>query len=239
MIINTLILAFATGIMGSFGHCLGMCSGIVAIYSARQPALATTAGIRPSIFTRIRMLLPLQIGRIITYTFLGAVIGVAGSLLDQAGGLVGWQGLFSVIVGVAMILIVLSLMRVLPPIEFVFFSITGGASPMKRMRGLFNQHNFVATLGLGSLWGLLPCGLVFAMLVLAAGVHTWWGGGLTMLTFGMGTLPTLLGFGLAANLINPKLRGRMQFFAGCLILCSCSSPSCEVSPLQISSLHLL
>jgi sulfite exporter TauE/SafE len=39
-----------------------------------------------------------------------------------------------------------------------------------------------------------------------------------MLTFGLGTIPTLLGFGLAANLLSPKLRGRMQFFAGLLIL---------------------
>lgn len=218
MITNTLVLAFVTGLISSFGHCLGMCGGIVAIYAARQPALVTTGDTRPSLLARIGTLTPLHAGRLMTYTFLGALIGLAGSLLEQAGGLVGWQGIFSIIVGIAMIAIALSLMGVLPPIEVALASITGGASPMKRMRGLFGRRSLAATLGLGILWGFLPCGLVFAMLVVAAGTQTVWGGALTMLTFGLGTVPTLLGFGLAANLLSPQLRGRLQFFAAILIL---------------------
>jgi len=218
MIINNLVLAFVTGLISSFGHCLGMCGGIVAIYSARQPVLVTTGDTRPSILARIGTLSPLHIGRITTYTFLGALIGLAGSLLEQVGGLVGWQGIFSIIVGVAMIAIALSLMGVLPPIEVALASITGGASPMKRMRGLFGRRSLAATLGLGILWGFLPCGLVFAMLVVAASTRTLWGGALTMLAFGLGTVPTLLGFGLAANLLSPQLRGRLQLVAGLLIL---------------------
>jgi sulfite exporter TauE/SafE len=97
-------------------------------------------------------------------------------------------------------------------------SLTKGSSPMGRMRGLFGKHSLLSTLALGMLWGLLPCGLVFAMLVLAARTQTVWGGGLTMLAFGLGTIPTLLGFGLAANLLSPKLRGRLQVFAALLIM---------------------
>lgn len=218
MIASTLVLAFVTGVISSFGHCLGMCGGLVAIYSARQPALATTGGHRPSLLTRVRLLMPLHAGRILTYTFLGALIGLAGSLLGQVGGLVGWQGAFSIGVGLVMILLALSLMGVLPPIEIAVASLTGGASPMKHMRGRFGQRSLWATLSLGILWGFLPCGLVFAMLVIAAATQTWWGGALTMLTFGLGTIPTLLGFGLAANLLSPRLRGRLQSFAGLLIL---------------------
>lgn len=215
---SNLALAFVTGLISSFGHCLGMCGGIVAIYSARQPVLVTTGDTRPSILAHVGTLSPLHIGRITTYTFLGALIGLAGSLLEQVGGLVGWQGIFSIIVGIAMIAIALSLMGVLPPIEVALASITGGASPMKRMRGLFGRRSLAATLGLGILWGFLPCGLVFAMLVVSASTQTLWGGALTMLAFGLGTVPTLLGFGLAANLLSPQLRGRLQLFAGLLIL---------------------
>jgi uncharacterized protein len=215
--IVSLSLAFMTGLISSFGHCLGMCGGIVAIFAARQPVLLTSDGSRPSLLTRIGALAPVHAGRIITYTFLGALIGLAGSMLNQAGGLVGWQGIFSIIVGVVMILVALSLMGVLPPIEIALASITGGSSPMKRMRGLFGRRSFAATLTLGILWGFLPCGLVFAMLVVAAGTQTLWGGALTMLAFGLGTVPTLLGFGLAANLLSPKLRQRLQSFAGLLI----------------------
>ncbi len=218
MILNTLVLAFVTGIISSFGHCLGMCGGIVAIYSARQPALAATGGKPPSMVARVGMLAPLHVGRMMTYTFLGALIGFAGALLEQVGGLMGWQGIFSIVVGILMILIALSLMGILPPIEVTLASITSGASPLKRMRGLFGQRSIGATLGLGILWGFLPCGLVFAMLVVAAGTQTLSGGALTMLAFGLGTIPTLLGFGLAANVLSPQLRGRLQFFAGLLIL---------------------
>lgn len=218
MIVSNLILAFVTGVISSFGHCLGMCSGIVAIYSARQPALVTTAGTRPSIFARIGALAPLHAGRITTYTLLGALIGLAGSLLEQAGGLVGWQGVFSIAVGVAMIAVALSLMGVLPPMDVALAAVTGRFSPMKQMRGLFGKRSLWASWGLGVLWGFLPCGLVFAMLVVAARTQTVWGGALTMLAFGLGTVPTLLGLGLAANLLSPQLRGRLQFFAGILIL---------------------
>ncbi|MCX6031878.1 MAG: sulfite exporter TauE/SafE family protein [Chloroflexi bacterium] len=217
MIISNLIVAFVTGLISSFGHCLGMCGGIVAIYSARQPVLVATDGTRPSIFVRISTLAPVHVGRITTYTFLGALIGLAGSLLDRVGGLMGWQGIFSIAVGIAMIVVALSLIGVLPPIEVALASVTGRASPMKHMRGLFGQRSLLASWGLGILWGFLPCGLVFAMLVVAAGTHTLWGGALTMLAFGLGTVPTLLGFGLAANLLSPRLRGRLQFFAGLLI----------------------
>ncbi len=218
MLISNLVLAFVTGLISSFGHCLGMCGGIVAIYSARQPVLVTANGSRPNLWARIGALTPVHAGRIVTYTLLGALIGLAGSLLEQAGGLVGWQGIFSILVGIAMIAIALSLMGVLPPIEVALASIRGGASPMKRMRGLLGRRSLAANFGLGVLWGFLPCGLVFAMLVVAARTQTLGGGALTMLAFGLGTVPTLLGFGLAANLLSPKLRGRLQFFAAFLIL---------------------
>jgi sulfite exporter TauE/SafE len=218
LLLSNLALAFVTGIISSFGHCLGMCGGIVAIYSARQSAMSAEPGNKPSLLARIASFLPLHLGRITTYALFGGLIGFAGSLLDRASGLMGWQGVFSILVGVAMLLVSLSLMGILPPIEMALASLTAGNSPMRAMRGLFNKHSFLSTLTLGILWGFLPCGLVFAMLVLSARTQTVWGGALTMLAFGLGTIPTLLGFGLAANLLSPKLRGRLQIFAGVLIL---------------------
>ena len=218
MLLSNLALAFVTGLISSFGHCLGMCGGIVAIYSARQAALVTTSGSKPGLGSRIVSLLPIHLGRLTTYTFFGALIGLAGSLLNQASGLLGWQGAFSVLVGVAMLLVSLSLMGILPPVEMALASMMAGNSPMTRMRGLFGKRSFLSTLTLGILWGFLPCGLVFAMLVVAARTQTIYGGALTMLAFGLGTVPTLLGFGLAANLLSPKLRGSLTKFAALLIM---------------------
>jgi uncharacterized protein len=218
MLLGNLALAFVTGLISSFGHCLGMCGGIVAIYSARQTARAKADGKQPGILDRLASLVPVHIGRITTYTIFGALIGLAGSLLNQAGGLVGWQGVFSVLVGLAMFAVSLSLLGILPPVETALVSLTHGASPMARMRGLFNKRSFLASWTLGFFWGFLPCGLVFAVLVIAARTQSAWGGALTMLAFGLGTIPTLLGFGLAANLLSPNFRGRLQSFAAVLIM---------------------
>jgi len=218
MLISNLVLAFVTGLISSFGHCLGMCGGIVAIYSARQAVAVTANGERPSVVHRAGSLLPVHLGRITTYTILGAIVGLAGTLLDQASGVVGWQGFFSIVIGVLMVAVAFSLMGILPPIEVALASVSGKMSPMQRMRGLFGQHTIWANVALGILWGLLPCGLVFAMLVMAAGAQSVVGGALTMFVFGLGTIPTLLGFGLATNMLSPQLRGKLQFFAGLLIL---------------------
>jgi len=137
---------------------------------------------------------------------------------EQVGGLVGWQGALSIIVGIVMLLIGLSLLGVLPPIEVALASLSSGTSPMARMKGLFGSSSAWSSLALGLLWGLLPCGLVFAMLVNAASTQTLWGGALTMIAFGLGTVPTLLGFGLASNLLSAQLRGRLMTFAALIIL---------------------
>ena len=84
--------------------------------------------------------------------------------------MMGWQGAFSVLVGIVMLLVSLSLLGVLPPVEATLLSLSGGNTPMKKMRELFNKRSFFSTLTLGVLWGFLPCGLVFAMLILAARV---------------------------------------------------------------------
>jgi sulfite exporter TauE/SafE len=217
MELSNFALAFFTGLMSSFGHCLGMCGGIVAIYSARQSA-ALPAGTKNSFWNKVLSLLPVHLGRISTYAIFGALVGLAGSLLDKVGGFLGWQGAFSVLVGLAMLLVSLSLLGILPPVETALMSLMGGRSPLARMRGLFGKNSFFSSLAVGLLWGLLPCGLVFAMLVVAVRTHTSWGGAMTMLAFGLGTIPTLLGFGLAANLISPKLRGGLQNVAAVLIM---------------------
>jgi sulfite exporter TauE/SafE len=214
MIFGNLIVAFITGLISSVGHCLGMCGGIVAIYSARRPALA---GTHPGFTTRAVSLLPVHAGRITTYALLGAAMGVAGSILEQVGGLVGWQGALSIIVGIVMLLIGLSLFGVLPPIEVALASLTGAASPISRMKGLFGSSSAWSSLALGLLWGLLPCGLVFAMLINAASTQTIWGGALTMIAFGIGTVPTLLGFGLASGALAPQLRGRLMSLAALIL----------------------
>lgn len=66
--------------------------------------------------------------------------------------------------------------------ELIFVNLTGGSSPMTKMRGLFGKRNVFASLGLGLLWGFSLCGLVFAMLVTAARTESLSGGALIVFT---------------------------------------------------------
>jgi sulfite exporter TauE/SafE len=73
-------------------------------------------------------------------------------------------------------------------------------------------------LGLGALWGWLPCGMVYAVLLTALALGSWWQGALLMLAFGLGTLPNMLGIGLLYERIERLRRaGTARVVAGSAI----------------------
>ena len=79
--------------------------------------------------------------------------------------------------------------------------------------------NLPRALGLGLLWGLLPCGLVYSMLLIAATSASPADGALIMLAFGAGTTPAMLMTGLgAARLSQAMRRKRTRLGAGALIV---------------------
>ena len=75
-----------------------------------------------------------------------------------------------------------------------------------------------AGLPLGLLMGLLPCMplLPVELAALASGSAAL--GALTMLMFGIGTVPALAGFGLASGLVGARARGVFAYATGALVL---------------------
>ena len=72
---------------------------------------------------------------------------------------------------------------------------------------------------LGALWGWLPCGMVYSALVMALASGHPVSGALTMLAFGLGTLPNLLALGYAAGRLRPQLKlGKVRLAASALII---------------------
>jgi sulfite exporter TauE/SafE len=67
-------------------------------------------------------------------------------------------------------------------------------------------QNFRRALILGGLWGWLPCGLVYSVLIAAIATGSAMSGGLLMLAFGLGTLPTLVTMGMAAVRLKTVLQ---------------------------------
>lgn len=181
------------GLLGS-GHCFGMCGGIAGSF-----ALAGDRGARPP---RLVTLLATNAGRIATYAALGAVAGAAGAaavaVLPPSTARLIARGV-AALCFVALALYLAGIPTLVAPIERL------GGRLWKRVAPAASRLLATRSLGgratLGAVWGLLPCGLVYTSLVVAATAGSPAGGALGMLAFGLGTLPALLAAGLASTAV--------------------------------------
>lgn len=179
--------ALVAGLLGGV-HCAGMCGGIVASLAAGSsgPLLA-------------RQLL-FNAGRISSYAVAGAAVGFVGGLAQLAGPALFVQVLLFAAANVLMI--------------FLGFYVAGWGSVVLRIerfgsiawnaiKPLARRFLPIDTPGkalvAGALWGWVPCGLVYSMLALSLASGSPLGGAAVMAAFGLGTLPTLLAAGIAAQ----------------------------------------
>jgi hypothetical protein len=186
--------AFAVGLLSAL-HCLGMCGGIMAALSVALPESTRT---RPA--RLLGYLAAYNLGRILSYTLAGALAGSLGLTLVEGSGSVEIGWLLRALAALLMVLAGLHLAGWLPAIGRLERL---GAPLWRRLEPLARRLVPVRTVGraalYGAVWGWLPCGLVYAMLGVAAGQATVVGGAATMAAFGAGTLPTLLVTGLFAS----------------------------------------
>jgi len=185
--------AFVGGVAGGV-HCAGMCGGIV---HALCSAPAGSRGARRQSF-----LLAYNAGRIGSYVVAGALAGAVGQagLLTRAAPML--QPVFFALASLMLIALGLYLAGALPllaRLELAGARLWRVVQPMTRH--LLPVDSIPRALGLGVLWGWLPCGMVYAVLLTALAFGTWRDGAAIMLAFGLGTLPNLLGIGLLSKQI--------------------------------------
>lgn len=193
--------AFVAGLLSS-GHCFGMCGGIVGAFSLGNRGTAGTPG--PGDRGRIQGLVAYNAGRIVTYCLLGGVAGTFGATL--AGALPPEMARRGARLLAALFLLGLGLYlagrpELLQPFERLGGRLWRRIEPLSRR--LLAARGPGHALALGLVWGFLPCGMVYSMLVLASLGGSTIDGALVMLAFGLGTLPALFAAGLAAS----RLRG--------------------------------
>jgi sulfite exporter TauE/SafE len=201
--------AFVTGLAGGV-HCAGMCGGIVHAFTAGRG----TSG-RPS----TPYLLAYNAGRLVSYACAGALAGALGQagLLTRAAPLL--QPVLAAVASVSLILLGAWLAGWLPGVARIEAL---GAHVWRRLQPL-TRHLLPVTslpraLALGALWGWLPCGMVYLVLLTALALGTAWEGALVMLAFGLGTLPNLLGLGLLWQRFLQRRRAALpRMLAGALI----------------------
>lgn len=201
-------LIFLGGFLGS-SHCVGMCGALavsVGLGAQRLPGNLA----RQSLYT---------LGRVCTYSFLGAAAGFAGwrlaretalssgvqaGLAVAAGLLLIWQGLRSA---------GLLPRRSIPRSTAAFCPGRGVLATFLTAPGWYSP--FLA----GLLTGFLPCGLVYAYLAMAATSGTVFRGATAMAIFGIGTAPLMILTGAGASLLSLATRRRVLHAAAwCVVL---------------------
>jgi sulfite exporter TauE/SafE len=195
-------LLFLAAMLGGV-HCAGMCGPYVAVCSARISAPGPRSGGRG---TGLRLLF--NFARLGTYVVLGTLAGAFGQIAGAAGKAQGFPGAVSLVAGLLAMVSALSLAGILPSLEQAAARLGLDrflrAGTMEAMRA--PRH--VSALLLGGLQGLLPCALVYGAVSRAAASASASMGALTMLVFGLGTLPALLALTFAGATLPAWTRSR-------------------------------
>jgi uncharacterized protein len=200
----TYFAVFLGGLAGSL-HCVGMCGAF---------PLALAAG--TARHTLFRQLL-YNLGRLNTLMFIGALSGAAGAALVASGPAHTVERILALVAGSVMLLIgfeVLGVIRQLTARGAMLAQSTVGRwlGPTMRSRSL------AAPLALGVFNAFLPCQLIYAFAAHAASTASVLHGMLTMLCFGLGTVPAMLALGLTRALARPAVRARLSAVSGAVVI---------------------
>lgn len=187
------VTAFIVGLLGGV-HCLGMCGGVVGGLTFSLEARVQTSWLR---------MMPYQVlynlGRLTSYGIIGAVFGAFGVALGSIAAFLPAQQLLQVVAGVFMIALGLYLggwWFGVAKIERLGQSIWARLAPYAQKMTPVKHYHQAWLYGL--VWGWLPCGLVYSMLIMAMTAGSPLNGATVMLAFGLGTLPNLLLMGVFA-----------------------------------------
>jgi len=198
------LLIFAGGLASSL-HCVGMCG-------AFPLALAGGSG-RDN---RVRQLL-YNLGRLNTLVFIGALSGAAGAVLVATGPMHQIERGLAIVAGAFMVLVGLEMLGILSRIT-QRGALWAHATVGRWLGGVMRSRSFAAPLALGVFNAFLPCQLIYAFAAHAASTASVTEGMLTMLCFGLGTVPAMLALGLARVLARPLVRERLALLSGVLVI---------------------
>jgi sulfite exporter TauE/SafE len=187
-------MAFVMGLLGSF-HCLGMCGHI---------AMALPMGHRNN-SSRLWGGAVYNLGRVFTYSFLGLILGLAGDFLISSEIQNTVSVGFGVLIGIYLLL---------PSKTKASLKIAPSQSLLVRLRKhmakfLYLENNS-SLFGIGMLNGLLPCGMIYLALSSSFLAGSAVKGSLFMLSFGLGTFPTMLAAVFFGSFLNQHIRLKLR-----------------------------
>jgi sulfite exporter TauE/SafE len=189
----SLLTIISIAFLGSFGHCIGMCGGIVLAYSSIK--------IQPqsSKVSKTVAHLLYNFGRVFTYTILGVIFGALGGVVVFSNNA---NGILLIVAGIAMVLAGLSLMGKIKFLTVIEHSIASSNFYKKSFQRILHSKSNASFFILGMLNGLLPCGFVYFFAITAASTASPVYGALVMFIFGISTIPAMFSLGFLSSLAS-------------------------------------
>jgi sulfite exporter TauE/SafE/copper chaperone CopZ len=191
------VMLFLIGLLTSV-HCVGMCGSINLAVSVGTDDKASIS--RP---------LAYNLGRIISYTTIGAVVGGLGSVLSFN---TTFQGILILIASIFMFMMGLAMLGWLPKVLYRFLPKI--PSNLKRV---FREKNNTPLMA-GLLNGFMPCGPLQAMQLYALSTGSILAGAASMFIFALGTVPLVFGFGLLFSSLKGKYNVIIQRISSVLVV---------------------
>jgi sulfite exporter TauE/SafE len=202
---SSYLVSFLMGLLSSM-HCIGMCGSIIG---------TLTLSLKPEIRNNKTRLLPYvlnyNLGRIFSYTVAGGLAGAIQFLLMLPFGEAIAYRLFQMLSAIIMIGAGFYIAGWFPRFAYIE---KAGSRFWKLIepygRKLIPVKTRLQAFLFGMVWGWLPCGLIYAALALAATTGDITRSALTMLSFGMGTLPAVIGVGIMTGILTRL--SRLRYF---------------------------
>lgn len=219
----TLLSVFLVGLFGGI-HCAGMCGGIVSVMSAGAARARPPRRVIPILPERaaatLRVQLGYNLGRILSYAIAGGIaggLGSAGALADRVLPVQQVAFVLANLVLIGMGLYLTGALRSVAVLEVAGRGLWRAVGPLASR--MLSASDFPRALSAGLVWGWVPCGMVYGVLIAALLSGSALEGTLLMLAFGAGTLPNLLLLGWSATGVQRWLRhGGVRIAAGLLVI---------------------
>lgn len=195
---------FVVGVTTSF-HCIGMCGGIMFSQTAIPSKLI--------IDNKLGSIVPAvlyNLGRVISYTLIGAIVGAAGSVITVKSSI---KGSIFIVIGVLMVLMALQMMNIIPRLEKIPFRLPQCCSLPQKVRRKYAARPLI----IGLLTGLMPCGQLQSMQLYALSTGSATVGAVAMFIFSIGTVPLMLLLGSLSTYASKRFKKYMVRISGITI----------------------
>lgn len=196
---------FVIGLVTSV-HCIAMCGGINLSQCIPQPDVNS-----PNKFAALRPSFLYNLGRVISYTAVGAIVGALGSVVSFSGA---FKGIVQLLAGVFMVIMGLNMLGIFPWLRKLT-----PRMPRAFARGINKQKaGSNSPLYVGLLNGLMPCGPLQAMQLYALSTASPIKGALSMLLFSLGTVPLMFGLGALSSVLSKKFTHKVMAVGAVLVV---------------------